>query len=36
MKSLILACSNFAETWDPLLVNFGHQIVVFVVFFRSV
>ena len=29
MKSLILACSNFSETLDPLLVHFGHQIVVF-------
>ena len=30
MKSSILACSNFSEIYDPLLVKFGHHIVVFV------
>ena len=31
MKSLILACSNFSSNRNPLLVNFGHQFVVFAV-----
>ena len=33
MKSLFLACGKNSETQDPLLVNFGHQIVVFWLFF---